>query len=250
MLNAAESLENRIIILQNSDSDDVKEEELPLGEVAKMTQIGKVPRRRVSREQGNSKPDQAPVDTGGRTDGTSKEFKREHKHRPVEMSSKKPVPVYREVMQGNRRHVRDPRFDSLGGQYSEKAFKKRYSFVYDEALPAEKRDIKQALEKTKSTRKKEKLKQKLQRITQQLKTEEARRKQETRREKVMEKVRDKNKSNSSKFYLKKSELKKQELLLKYQELKESGHLEKYMEKRRKRNAAKDHRYLPARKAAS
>lgn len=233
------------------DSDYGNGEELPLGEVARMAQVGMVPKRvRREQQQGDAKPDQAPVGKSGQRDGAPKEFKREHKHRPVEMSSKKPVPVYREVIQGNRRHVRDPRFDSLGGEYSEKAFKKRYSFVYDEALPAEKKDVKQALEKTKSTRKKEKLKQKLQKITQQLKTEEARRKQETRRQKVMEKVRDKNKSNSSKFYLKKSELKKQELLLKYQELKESGHLEKYMEKRRKRNAAKDHRYLPARKAAS
>jgi hypothetical protein len=30
-----------------------------------------------------------------------------------------------------------------------------------------------------------------------------------------------------------------------QELKEKGQLEKYMEKRRKRNASKDHRHIPA-----
>ncbi len=46
------------------------------------------------------------------------------------------------------------------------------------------------------------------------------------------------------FYLKKSEKRRLELLAKYESLKESGGLEKYMAKRRKKNASKDHRYLP------
>ena len=47
------------------------------------------------------------------------------------------------------------------------------------------------------------------------------------------------------FYLKKSEQRKLELLAKYRELKERGGLDKFMEKRRKKNAAKDHRYVPS-----
>jgi ribosomal RNA-processing protein 36 len=46
------------------------------------------------------------------------------------------------------------------------------------------------------------------------------------------------------FYLKKSEQRRLELLARYEELQASGKLEQYMAKRRKRNAAKDHRYLP------
>ena len=46
------------------------------------------------------------------------------------------------------------------------------------------------------------------------------------------------------FYLKKSEKKRLELVAKYEALKASGGLDKYMAKRRKKNAAKDHRYLP------
>ena len=46
------------------------------------------------------------------------------------------------------------------------------------------------------------------------------------------------------FYLKKSEKRRLELLAKYESLRSSGGLEKYMAKRRKKNAAKDHRYLP------
>ena len=47
------------------------------------------------------------------------------------------------------------------------------------------------------------------------------------------------------FFLKKSEKKKQELIRKYQELKASGGLEKAMAKRRRKNAAKDHRLVPS-----
>lgn len=47
------------------------------------------------------------------------------------------------------------------------------------------------------------------------------------------------------FFLKKSEKRKRELVAKYEELKSSGRLDKYMEKRRKKNAAKDHRYVPS-----
>lgn len=47
------------------------------------------------------------------------------------------------------------------------------------------------------------------------------------------------------FFLKRSEKKRQELILRFQELKASGRLQKVMAKKRKKNAAKDHRYIPA-----
>lgn len=46
------------------------------------------------------------------------------------------------------------------------------------------------------------------------------------------------------FYLKKSDKRRAELMAKYEELKKGGRLEQYMAKRRRRNAAKDHRYVP------
>ena len=47
------------------------------------------------------------------------------------------------------------------------------------------------------------------------------------------------------FYLKRSEVKKMELQVKFDRLKKSGKLKQYQEKRRKRNAAKDHRHMPS-----
>jgi ribosomal RNA-processing protein 36 len=46
------------------------------------------------------------------------------------------------------------------------------------------------------------------------------------------------------FFLKKSEKKRQDLVQRYQDLKTTGGLEKAMAKKRKKNAAKDHRYVP------
>lgn len=191
-------------------------------------------------------------EAGNATQKQRQRFAREHKHRPVEMSSKKPVSVLRDSTLGlgdgsgimKKKRTRDPRFDSLSGNYSEKAFKKRFSFIFDEKIPEEQRDIKDSLSKVKSSSKKNKLERRLEKLNQQLRAEESRRKHEARKQKVLDSHRNATKGQSIKYHLKKSEIKKQELVLKYQELQDSGRLDKYMEKRRKKNAAKDHRYLP------
>lgn len=51
-------------------------------------------------------------------------------------------------------------------------------------------------------------------------------------------------SGKTPFFLKDSDKRKLELVAKYQQLQKKGKLDRYMEKRRKRNASKDHRYVP------
>ena len=41
---------------------------------------------------------------------------------------------------------RDPRFENLSGKFSTDQFRKQYAFVYDEALPEEKKDLKRQLQ--------------------------------------------------------------------------------------------------------
>ena len=41
---------------------------------------------------------------------------------------------------------RDPRFDSLSGKLDTDRFRKRYAFLYDEQLPAEREEIKNTLQ--------------------------------------------------------------------------------------------------------
>ncbi|MCH99021.1 ribosomal RNA processing protein 36, partial [Trifolium medium] len=44
-------------------------------------------------------------------------LKRANKNRPMEVSSKKPVPAFRDVIQTSNKVVRDPRFESLCGTF-------------------------------------------------------------------------------------------------------------------------------------
>jgi hypothetical protein len=76
-----------------------EDEGLPLGQLVQLRQDGSTStaamksRARALRQQGRS--------------GS---FKREGKHRPAEMSSKKPVPVFRDAMQAGKRWVGGWRF--------------------------------------------------------------------------------------------------------------------------------------------
>lgn len=220
-------------------------DELPLGERIRFSNHSHISKFHSAQYVPNG-------EAGNASQKQRQRFAREHKHRPVEMSSKKPVSVLRDSTLGlgdgsgimKKKRTRDPRFDSLSGNYSEKAFKKRFSFIFDEKIPEEQRDIKDSLSKVKSSSKKEILERRLEKLNQQLRAEESRRKHEARKQKVLDSHRNATKGQSNKYHLKKSEIKKQELILKYQELQDSGRLDKYMEKRRKKNAAKDHRYLP------
>ena len=56
------------------------------------------------------------------------------KNRPQEISSKKPVPVFRNVFQVKKREIIDPRFSSAFGEYKPDLFRKSYSFVNDMRL--------------------------------------------------------------------------------------------------------------------
>ena len=47
------------------------------------------------------------------------------------------------------------------------------------------------------------------------------------------------------FFQKRSDAKRQQLIAKYKQLKATGGLDKALQKRRRKNAMKDHRYVPA-----
>lgn len=101
---------------------------------------------------------------------------RENKHRPSEASSKRPVPVLRESIQGPRTQGKDPRFESLaGGAFDERRFKSQYAFLYDEKLPEERKGLRAALKKAKGAEARADLQARLTRVEQALREENARR---------------------------------------------------------------------------
>lgn len=83
------------------------------------------------------------------------------------MSSKRPVGRHREVIEGAKKKLRDPRFDAIQGQEKD-LFRNRYRFIFDEQLPAEKRELELRLKKEKNPGKKDTIKAAIQRIDQQV----------------------------------------------------------------------------------
>ncbi|KAH0659497.1 ribosomal RNA processing protein 36 homolog [Solanum tuberosum] len=172
---------------------------------------------------------------------------RANKNRPMEMSSKKPVSRFREIIQVPKKSTRDPRFESLNGQVDEEGFKKRYNFLYEDNLPAEKEDLKKQMRKSNDPEERNELKSRVSWIDKQLKSAGVK---HTEREILAEhkkKEREAAKQGKQPYYLKKSEIQKLQLIEKYKSLKAAGKLESYIEKKRRKNAAKDHRFLPYRR---
>ncbi|KAK9967662.1 hypothetical protein ABG768_002041 [Culter alburnus] len=170
-------------------------------------------------------------------------MKRLNKHRPQEISAKKPVPFLRKVVPVKKRISRDPRFDDLSGEYKPEIFNKTYKFIND-LREKEAQIVRKNLKKAKSQTKKEELKALLKRMENQ---QRERQRQEQEREKELKykrKQRELVGQGHKPFYLKKSDMKKLELAEKYSELKKSGKLENFLSKKRKRNATKDRKNLP------
>ncbi|KHN04577.1 Ribosomal RNA processing protein 36 like [Glycine soja] len=177
-----------------------------------------------------------------------KKLKRANKNRPMEASSKKPVSGFREVIQAPKKVVRDPRFESLCGKLDPEGFRKRYNFLYENDLPAERQALKKELKKYKDPKRINEIEERVSWIDKQLKSDSAKHIDAEILAKHKKKEREATKQGKRPFYLKKSEIRKQRLIEKYNHLKSSGKLEAFVEKRRRRNAAKDHRYMPYRRS--
>ncbi|OAE22190.1 hypothetical protein AXG93_3271s1330 [Marchantia polymorpha subsp. ruderalis] len=133
------------------------------------------------------------------------------------------------------------------GMFLSPRFKTSYSFLYENELPAERERLRALIKKGKAD---EEAKRHIEWIDKQLKEEEQRKKQASKASEQKAVVKQAVKEGKKPYFPKKSELKKQELVEKYKELKSSGKLEKFMAKRRKKNAAKDHRFVPYRRSVN
>ncbi|KAM1168026.1 hypothetical protein ACFX2I_029898 [Malus domestica] len=202
---------------------------------------------------------------------------RANKNRPMEVTCTKPVPRFREVIQGSKKVVRDPRFESLCGELDVDRFRKKYRFLFEEELPAEKEELQKQIKKSKDPETIEELKKHISLIDKQLKSDSAKGTEAAILTEHKKKERKAAKEGKQPFFLKKcnalscslstcvrmficvrtfpwswlrilrSEIRKKRLMEKYKQLKASGKLEAFIEKRRRKNAAKDHRYMPYRR---
>lgn len=133
---------------------------------------------------------------------------------------------------------------SLASADSARALR-RYSFLFDETLPAERDSLVAQLKKTKSQSARERLQSRLTQVSQAIRAEESRRTAERALGERRRREREAVSAGKRPYYPKASELREEALAARFEELKKAGKLAQALEKRRKKNAAKDHRYMPS-----
>jgi len=170
--------------------------------------------------------------------GKKRFFKRDNKNRPREMSSKKTVGRFREVVQVAKVQKRDPRFDPLCGEFDEKLFKDNYKFV-NEIKSQDLAFLKKQIKEEEDPERRKSIKYLIQRTENQLRQEAI---NKVKEQKVAEEKNEKKeqlKAGVKPIYVSKSKLKEKELVSQYEKLKESGGLDSYIKKKTKKNLAKD-----------
>ena len=188
-----------------------------------------------------------------KTEGAGKPKKKKSKNRPAEMSSKRQVSRYRDVVDGAGAKFRDPRFDNLSGSINYGHFETAYAFL-DEYKEEEIRQLQKRLTVLNKTSKndksgqaffeKEKLVKQVNRLRSELDTKKRNDKKNALKRKLRQREREQVKDGKKPFFLKRSVLRKEELKEKYEDLEKRGGLKKYMAKRRKKNASKDRKAVP------
>ncbi|XP_012262355.2 ribosomal RNA processing protein 36 homolog [Athalia rosae] len=170
------------------------------------------------------------------------DFKRVNKNRPREMSSKFQVPRHKEVIPVKKNIVRDPRYDSLCGNYNEKAFKNSYKFL-NEIMDNDIKKLKDELKITEDPKTMKKVKYLIQRLENRQREQKMRETKEQREtEEKQEKI-EALKRGEKPVFKKKSEKRVLNLVSQYEELKKSGKLKKHIERLRKKKASKDRKKL-------
>ena len=209
-----------------------------------------------------------------RREATAARVARANKNRPVQMSAKRPVPRLHtapglEALLAQRVASRDPRFDETvagaGGSVTDAAFRKRYSFLYDEQLPQAKQQLRAQLkvcacqtapdfhpcsqpsllpQREKREERREALRQQLRDVEQSLKQETVLRAADARQSARHTREKAAVAAGKKPFYLKKAAAKQVDLMAKFNELKASGRLDTFLAKRRQKLATKDHVHAP------
>jgi len=173
------------------------------------------------------------------------EMKRDNKNRPREMSSKKTVKRYRDVVgvsAENKHEKRDPRFDSMCGEFDEKIHKDAYRFVED-IKAKELSDLKKDLNTEDDPEKIKQIKYLIQRIENQnrerKKVEGMKQSEKEQKKRNRELI----KEGKAPEFVSKEEKKNMKIVEKYEELKSSNKLDQYMKKKNKKELGKERKRL-------
>ncbi|XP_033217590.1 ribosomal RNA processing protein 36 homolog isoform X2 [Belonocnema kinseyi] len=169
-------------------------------------------------------------------------FKRENKNRPREISAKKQVPRFKEVVHVKKCVARDPRFDSLCGTFNEKAFNHSYSFLH-EVKKNDLKALKEELNNSQDPKTIKKIKYLIQRLENQLREEKKKKlkleQQHEEKQEIIQAIKEGGKPN----FKKKSEKRILQLASQFEELKNTGKIKKHIRRVRKKNLTKERQKL-------
>jgi len=165
-------------------------------------------------------------------------FARENKNRPREMTSKKTVGRFREVVQVAKRERRDPRFDPLCGEFNDKLFKESYTFV-NEVKARELVALKKELKVEEDGERREKVKYLIQRMENQLRSEAQVLAKRAKEEGEVRERKEQLRAGEKPRYLSKAKQKEVDMVRQYEELKEKGGLDTFIRKKTKKNNSKE-----------
>ncbi|PAV92409.1 hypothetical protein WR25_23654 [Diploscapter pachys] len=162
------------------------------------------------------------------------------KHRPKEISSKRPVgnknPFFKNGDKKNKRW--DPRFDPRAGEFRPHVFQEDYEFL-DEIRQEEEKGLQKALkssERRGNEDRAEEIKMTLKKMKDRRKTtEEQKRQRETRRQLEEENV-ERMLKGEKPIFKTKAQLRQLDAEVKFTQLKKDGKLQKYMERKLKNKA--------------
>lgn len=186
-------------------------------------------------------------------------FKREHKNRPREMTSKRAVGRHRDIVQVKKIEVRDPRFNSLSGIYNETHHRANFGFL-DDYRKSETKTLARDLSKIKNKLYKKKLNNQeetedeyqhrmslqadLTRHQQQIKATAKNDELREQRQKWKRLQRKQISEGRNPYFPKKRELKEERLTQKFHELNKSGGIDKFLARKRQKHAQRDRKKMP------
>lgn len=166
---------------------------------------------------------------------------------PLEVSAKKRPPrvgsALSKLAPPRSRRARDPRFDDMCGEYNESHFRAAYGFL-DAAKQEELKEMQAAARKAKDPEERDKLRRVADKYRSEIAMQQRRDRERSERTRVRRQEVRAVEQGKKPFFLKKSDRKKVNLAEQFLELQGTGKLESFMAKRRKKNAAKDRRWVP------
>ncbi|XGW06776.1 hypothetical protein V3C99_016806, partial [Haemonchus contortus] len=172
---------------------------------------------------------------------------RRGQHRPKEISSKKPVSVFRPLyqdMKGKKR--RDPRFDSRAGMFKERCFEDNYSFLNDLRRQEREELVKQAADcdEQGDTEMAEKIREAIRRMDNRERTKAERKlKEETFKELRQENI-ERMMRGERPVFKTKAKVRLMQMEKKFAQLKRDNKLDNYMKRKAKKEARKEAKRKP------